>query len=178
MSKYLEGGERLLWSGVPRQGLMLRGNDVLLIPFSLMWGGFAIFWEAMVLKRNSEMFFALWGIPFVIVGLYLIVGRFFLDSMQRSVTAYGVTDRRVIITSGLQSRTVKSLPLRTMAELTLEEKGDGSGTITFGRVTSSLQIGGAWPGGRRGQAPSFEAIAQAGDVHRRIRDAQRALASH
>ena len=166
--------EQLLWSGKPRQGLALRLSDALMIPFSLVWGGFAIFWEVMVINSDGPLFMKLWGIPFVLVGVYIIVGRFFVDAWQRSKTTYGVTSQRIVIISDSFGRKVKSLNLRTLSDITLDEKSDRSGTITFGGTDkSSWWNTGGW-GGRRGlpAPPRFEMIEDAKKVYDIIREAQ------
>jgi hypothetical protein len=172
----LARSETLLWAGRPRQGLLLRRNDLLLIPFSLMWGGFAIFWEYMVLKSHGPLMFKLWGIPFVCVGLYLIAGRFFADAMQRSKTYYGLTNERAIIVSGIYSLSVKSLQLRTLSDVSLSELSDGFGTITLGPTVAGWgwQAGGGWPTGRA-TVPAFEFIADARDVFDQMNQAQKAV---
>ena len=174
ISRELESDERLLWSGVPKQGITLRPSDTVLIPFSLLWGGFAVFWEAGVLHSKAPGFFVVWGIPFVLVGLYLIVGRFFVDARQRAATAYGVTNTRVVIVSGLFSRTVKSLALRTLTDMTLSERRDGSGTISFGLppVWGQWFANTSWPGTSAQQAPAFDLIADAKTVYSQLRAAQ------
>jgi hypothetical protein len=175
ISRVLDPGESLLWSGAPRQGLMLRAGDAALIPFSLLWGGFAIFWEAGVIRSNAPLFFALWGVPFVLIGLYLIVGRFFLDARLRASTFYGLTDRRVIIVSGLFTRTTNSLPLRTLSDISLQERSDRSGTVMLGRPHPyySWGAGMRWPGTAQYSTPAFEGIPDAKRVHNQLLEAQR-----
>ena len=144
----LSGGERLLWNGQPKQGLMLRVNDLFLIPFSLFWGGFVIVWEFQAINSGAPLFFKLWGIPFLLVGFYITVGRFFGDAYQRAKTYYAVTNERVIIISGLLNRNVRTLTLKTLPEISLNIKGNGRGTITFGASLpmASWSAGLAWPG--------------------------------
>jgi hypothetical protein len=132
---YLGPGETLLWSGQPEAGLKLRGSDAIVFPFSLVWAGFAMFWEFSVLRTNAPLFFRLWGIPFVLVGLSMVVGRFFVDAWMRARTIYGVTNQRILILSGF-SRSLTSLTLRTLPEVTVTERYDGSCTISFGSVLS------------------------------------------
>ena len=173
LSSRLGQKEKLLWYGRPRQGIFLRPKDAYLIPFSLMWGGFAIFWEYGVVTSNAPFFFRLWGIPFVLVGLYLIAGRFFVDAKQRSKTYYGLTNERIVIVSGIVSANVKSLQLRTLSDVSLAEGADGSGTITFGPTAPWWSGGNGWPGTSRNFSPAFESIAGAREVFERIRLAQK-----
>lgn len=175
LERELTAGETLLWNGRPRQGLMLRPVDALLIPFSLMWGGFALFWEAAVVLGGAPILFMLWGVPFLLVGLYMIVGRFFVDAALRARTTYAVTSQRVLLISGLFSRTVRSLPLQTLGEITLQERSDGSGTISFGPSMPLVgqYRGFAWPGVSQRLQPAFERIPDARQVHDLIRNAQR-----
>lgn len=170
----LERSERLLWSGVPKRGLVLRPADALMIPFSIMWGGFAVFWESRVIQTGAPFFFRLWGIPFVLVGAYITVGRFMYDAWRRAGVTYGLTNDRVIIATSGPFPALQSLNLRTLTDITLTERPDGTGTIAFGRTDSSrrttwMQYGGA------PAVPSFEMIAGAKQVYNALRDAQRAL---
>ncbi|WP_165226310.1 PH domain-containing protein [Aquisphaera insulae] len=167
--------ERLLWAGQPRQGILLRAIDALLIPFSILWGGFAIFWEASVIASGAPIFFAIWGVPFVLVGLYIIFGRFWVDARQRAATAYGVTSERVIIASGVFSRSIKSLSIDTLTDVSLTERAGGGGTIMFGPRPPMywFYAGAGWPGFGPQVVPSFELADEARAVYEIIRTAQR-----
>jgi hypothetical protein len=176
----LGSGERLLWAGQPKQGLVFRSSEILMTPFALMWGGFAFFWEWQVLQAPSTpVFFALWGIPFVLVGIYLIAGRFLVEAKQRAKTYYGVTNERVLIVSGLFGRKIKSLNLRSISDLSLSESANGEGAISFGGgAPFSSMFGGfaGWPGMEAYMGPRFELIPNAKSVYETIRGAQRVTA--
>lgn len=177
LSGLLERGEKLIWTGVPKRGLRLRPGDGLLIPFSLLWGGFAIFWETSVIVTHAPIVFPLFGSFFVVVGLYLMIGRFFLDARIRASTLYALTDQRAIILSGIFSRTTESVFLHSLADISISEKSDGSGTIQLGRTPAFdwLATGTRWPGSGAYTVPSFDLIPRVRQVHDEILRARRAL---
>src|SRR5262245_19083368 len=147
-SPFLAPGEQIRWSGRPAQGLVLRPSDAMMIPFSLMWFGFAIFWETSVLSiGRAPTFFALWGIPFIVIGLYISVGRFFGDAWARSRTYYALTDRRALVVSGMFESKLTSVELSTLTELRYKPGSSGRGTIVFGPDSPYSGFGSGW--GRR-----------------------------
>lgn len=138
-------GERIAWSGQPQQGLLLTARDIFLIPFSLMWCGFAIFWTFMVTSASvSEAnaaaevngaggFFVLWGLMFVAIGLYFVVGRFIVDAWVRRGLHYAVTDQRILIARGAPFGRFTALNIGKLPDIDLSERGNGRGTIRFGQ---------------------------------------------
>ena len=77
---------------------------------------------------------ALWGIPFVIIGQYLIWGRFLTDAWLKRKTYYAVTNRRVLIVQDGWKHKVRSCYLEAIPEIVRE--GDGTGTLWLGQKIS------------------------------------------
>ena len=175
----LEPGEKLLWRGRPQSGIFMKPHDLYQIPFTLLWCGFAFFWEWSVVARGAPLLFKLWGIPFVIAGIYLVVGRFWVDAWMREETRYALTDRRIIIASGLFTRKVQSLPLGALSEISVTLTRNGVGTVLFGPYPPfvPLATGISWPGTYRYRyiPPMFEFISDARGVERQVREAQLAM---
>ena len=175
ITETLDRGERIIWSGQPRQGVVLRGMDAVAIPFALIWIGIPLFGMTAALTGPKGSSFAfIPAIPFVLIGLYLLIGRFFVDAAQRRRTFYALTDERILIVSGLRSRSVRSLTLRTLDQVDVSARASGRGTISFGRsMYGSFALPG-WPGMKGFQAPMFDMIPDVAAVAKLIRDAQRA----
>src|SRR5262245_5415004 len=112
-------GESVEWTGRPNPSVIFHQEDWLVIPFSLLWGGFAIFWLLAASgawdlwsnrpDRTLHWFGVIWGTPFVLCGQYMIWGRFFYDRWQKGRTCYALTSRRaLILRSGFRGRSCTS----------------------------------------------------------------------
>jgi hypothetical protein len=176
LESYLDPGETLIWSGQPKQGLRLQAGDIFMIPFSLIWGGFAFFWESLALgiyhpahgHTNATPFMALFGLPFCVIGIYVIIGRFFADALTRRKTWYGITDRRLIILRRSLGTALTSLDLANLSGLNLVERKDNSGDIRFGVISDLAMYGSR----RIPLVPGFYLLPQARTVYNLIRELQ------
>jgi hypothetical protein len=149
-------GEQIIWSGTPAGGLLLTSRDWFVIPFSLFFGGMMIsVFLGGLLSGKADAIALIWLLPFVLVGLHLIAGRFFLDAWLRRRTSYAVTNKRILISRSAPFGTFTSIRLDRLPDMTLSESSGGRGTIRFG----SQQ----WPfgfGGFSGMSPALDPTPQ------------------
>ena len=109
-----------------------------MIPFSILWCGFAVFWFVSALASGAPITFCLFGLPFVAVGLYLVFGRFIHTSYMRKRTAYVITNKKIIRRRGSK---LDMLHLNNLPSMTLTVNKNGNGTIRFGQEYSYYRSG-------------------------------------
>jgi hypothetical protein len=131
--------ERVYWAGMPNPKVIFHSDDWAMVPFSLLWGGFAIFWEAGVLgywgngqrSGSPSLIMAIWGIPFIAMGQYMIWGRFLYDAWLKRRTYYAVTNRRVLVLQEAWKRKMNWMYPEAIP--TIEREGTMRGTIWVGK---------------------------------------------
>jgi hypothetical protein len=172
IQRELARGERLLWSGRALRGLRIESESLTRSVFGVFFFGFSILWihgawtQSTSASSTQGQFFALFGVPFVLVGFYMFVGHFLWQALCRRYTEYAVTNRRVIVLSGVVNKTTRSIEYRKTPTRTLTERRDGSGTIKFGE-TKAVNAG----EGVSYTATKIEAVPDVRSVYNLIRKA-------
>jgi hypothetical protein len=133
----LFAGESICWAGQPNTNVIFHKDDAFLIPVSLLWGGFMMFWEAVVagLFRSHDTWVLgmLFGIPFVIYAQCLIWARFLYAAWKKKRTFYAVTTRRVIVVQDGWQRQSAVANIDTLPNLMRENGPNGTGTVRFAK---------------------------------------------
>jgi hypothetical protein len=138
----LQSGESLYWTGTAdpvRAALSALPAAIFGIPFA----SFALFWISQAYHATSAMskssnnaftsgfrVFPLFGLPFLIVGLGIILAPLWAF-LKGSSTVYAVTNQRVMIIAGTRSRSVKSYTPADILGVEHRERPDGSGDIVL-----------------------------------------------
>lgn len=183
-SSELLPGETIEWSGRPNPAVILHREDWLLIPFSLLWGGFAIFWLLGASgmwdvwtnrpTQTFQYFGVIWGTPFVLMGQYLIWGRFVYRRWKKQRTYYALTNRRaLIVDSEVRGRASSSAYFENLPMIDKFVRLDGIGSISFGGP-----VKGEWQWGRGNppRSPTFDDVNDVDSVYQivvRLRDQSR-----
>src|SRR2546425_847012 len=170
----LISGEGILWAGRPNTSTVFHKEDLFLIPFSLLWGGFAIFWEAGVsgywgnsTRSGPWVFGMFWGIPFVLIGQYLIWGRFFYAAWKRKRTYYAVTNRRVIVVQNGWKRQMASAYLagcgKTRFERSRRRRNRHQTPLRYSSTEQASPKGLSFGNSRLNSSPNFDGRSVNGD---------------
>lgn len=103
INSYLLENERVLWEGEAGSKTKFKGNGAGMafqFVFGLFFSGFALFWmlAAGAASKGDGVFsfFSLFGLPFLLVGLYVSFGPFIRQKKLTKNCLYVVTDRRII----------------------------------------------------------------------------------
>jgi len=106
--------EELLWFGKAETSAYFSRADWLLIPLTLIIGGIMLMYvysSVVMMVRGQSISFALSGITFLLIGLYLIFGRIWYRHKRIKRLVYAVTSERVIVLDTLRDVITLSLPL-------------------------------------------------------------------
>jgi len=137
--------EVILWQGRPDGQIAWRDLLSFESAFGLFFAGFATFWIAGAASITGGRtigggiagvfsFFPLFGIPFLLVGLYLVVGRIFWDAFSRRHTWYTLTNQAAFIARDIFGRrSLKRNPIGDMSNIDLQDNTPGS--VIFAQET-------------------------------------------
>lgn len=153
LTPYLHPDETLLWTGQPYTTRQFRPNPLVVV-FMIFWFGFAVFWTIMAAAAGG--FFAVFGIPFLLIGGYMLYHLFVGQKKQLASAVYAVTDRRAIILCADRRGTgCTEFLFSRLSNITMDEVDGTTGTIRF-LPDPPYYSGYDSPRYRRGRSPDYD----------------------
>lgn len=166
----LEAGERIVWGGMPIPRFFT-GASWFAVLFAIPWTGFSVFWMCMAAGFNQgggggggfEILFALFGVPFVLIGLAMLLTPVWVYRAAKR-TVYVLTDRRAITFEGGFRLKVRSYASKDLTRVYRVENRDGTGDVLFAQRNYRDS-----DGDRRVEELGFRQIDHVKEVERLVR---------
>jgi hypothetical protein len=143
----LKPGEQFLWAGRPNPAGMALGSLGGTV-FGVFWCGFLVNFLQQWYRFPSRdasgpaglfglhgLLSALFFVPFVLIGLGALLSPLWAYLGARK-TFYGITNERVLIVQCWRGRKVTSYYPTDLGPLERRERPDGSGDLSFARITT------------------------------------------
>lgn len=131
-SEDLLKGEEILWTGQPETKVLFTKADFFIIPFGLLWTGLLITFIKNDISKERDMISLFFTAPFLLIGLYLIFGRFIYKIIKKKRTYYAVTNKRVLILTKMFGRNVQVVFIDTIPSINVSTRAGGIGSVRFG----------------------------------------------
>lgn len=160
----LRPGETVLWqsSGDPRRSFR---QGLLIFLFAVPWTAFSVFWMTMA-SRGSALF-ALFGLPFVLIGCAMFCAPWWSARRARRVGYALTTDRALILTPRFfGAMSVRSFSSADLGSVERVQRADGGGDLIFVRE----YVGGNSESGPRQRLIGFIGIRDVRAVQARIEE--------
>jgi hypothetical protein len=140
VAREMRAGEKTQWVGYPIPKKFAIKEGIPSFVFGIPWTAFVVFWESLAIKSGS-VFMTLWGVPFIVVGLYLLTSPFW-EYLRARRTIYVVSNKRLIILNGLLRPSRRSFAPPDIGSVEVVADHDGVGSIVFARERESDGEGG------------------------------------
>jgi hypothetical protein len=139
----LAPGEKVIWRGKPERAPFVWRTWPLSI-FGAILVAAIVAYETVILTTEAPDVLAVWGVPFALAGLYMLVGHFLITSQEWHNTEYMVTEQRVLIRHGIFSPSLTMYSVLGLPQIVVEMHGENVGNLMFRPPTG--QGYGPWPG--------------------------------
>lgn len=135
LNDFLNEEEKVLWKGQSKTNVHLTALDLFYVPASVLFILFAI--KDFIIDEVDLM-----GIPFIIFGLYILVGRFFMKYFRKRRILYYVTSKRVIVLDKSRNKILLEKNINSIKHINKNIRRNGVGTLQFGNPTIIQLLGG------------------------------------
>lgn len=133
----LAPGEMILWQGSPAPGTKLSGQMFGRI-FGVVWLLFALYWESTAIFATFSMrhmgivgfIFPLFGLPFVVLGIYIVFVQPGKQQKKIKNSLYAITGQRLLILDAVNGN-LRSLPLSAIRSWNRQMRQNGYGDLIF-----------------------------------------------
>ncbi|MEM6723286.1 MAG: hypothetical protein AAF598_04560 [Bacteroidota bacterium] len=130
--RLLAGGEQIVWIGQPKKGIVLYAPDWAVVPMSIFFVGFSAYWLYVFAIMSAGFLLGILILAiFLLISMYILVGRFWYAAYRKSRVYYALTDKRLIWVTDYKRKMKWDLKLTDIAVVEIKQRPSQYGHLLF-----------------------------------------------